>query len=76
VQKLSERDLARTWSLYAKELAVLLWAVQGRDATPEVLLRMQALGQHELLFMYFQCARRPRACSVRLLTNKLQACQC
>lgn len=54
IQGMSEEDLARTWSLYVKELAVLLWAVDGREAPPEVLARIQHLAQRELLFLYFQ----------------------
>ena len=56
IQGMSEEDLARTWSLYVKELAVLLWAVDGREPPPEVLARIQHLVQRELLFLYFQCA--------------------
>ena len=53
---MTEKDLARTWSQYVKELAVLLVAVEGRDPPPEVLERIQALVQRELLFLYIRCA--------------------
>jgi hypothetical protein len=55
---MTEKDLARTWSQYVKELAVLLVAVEGRDPTPAVLERIQALVQRELLFLYIRRAAR------------------
>ena len=59
IKAMSEKDLAQTWTLYVKELAVLLLAVEGQEAPPEVLWRIQTLVQHELLFLYFQCAPHP-----------------
>lgn len=53
---MTEKDLARTWSQYVKELAVLLVAVEGRDPPAEVLERIQALVQRELLFLYIRRA--------------------
>ena len=64
IKQLSEKDLARMWSLYVKELAVLLWAVDGREAPPGMLSRIQHLVQGELMPLYFQCAP-PSALSVR-----------
>jgi len=58
IKGMSEKDLARTWTLYVKELAVLLLATEGQEAPPEVLSRIQTLVQRELLFLYFQCALR------------------
>lgn len=49
-------DLARIWALYVKELAVLLLAVEAGDAPADVLARIKALVQHELLVLHFQCA--------------------
>ena len=57
---MTEKDLARTWSQYVKELAVLLVAVEGRDPPPEVLERIQALVQRELLFLYIRCVAPAR----------------
>ena len=59
IKAMSEKDLAQTWTLYVKELAVLLLAVEGQEAPPEVLWRIQTLVQRELLFLYFQCAPHP-----------------
>ncbi len=58
IKGMSEKDLARTWTLYVKELAVLLLATEGQEAPSEVLSRIQTLVQRELLFLYFQCALR------------------
>lgn len=52
---MSEDDLARYWSNYVKELAVLLVAVEGApDPPPTVLARVQELVQRELLFLYIR----------------------
>lgn len=56
IKGMTEKDLARTWSQYVKELAVLLVAVEGRDPPAEVLERIQALVQRELLFLYIRRA--------------------
>ncbi|KAK9835392.1 hypothetical protein WJX81_006933 [Elliptochloris bilobata] len=56
IKGMTEKDLARTWSQYVKELAVLLVAVEGRDPPAEVLERIQALVQRELLFLYIRAA--------------------
>ena len=54
IQGMSEEGLARIWSVYVKELAVLLWAVDRRNPPAELLARIGHLVQRELLFLYFQ----------------------
>ena len=57
IKNMSERDLAKYWSNYVKELAVLLVAVEGNDSPPaEVVERIQVLVQRELLFLYIRWA--------------------
>ena len=57
IKNMSERDLAKYWSNYVKELAVLLVAVEGNNSPPaEVVERIQVLVQRELLFLYIRWA--------------------
>ena len=57
IKNMSERDLAKYWSNYVKELAVLLVAVEGNASPPgEVVERIQVLVQRELLFLYIRWA--------------------
>ena len=52
---MSDRDLARYWSNYVKEIAVLLVSVEGDPHPPEeVVGRIQELVQKELLFLYIR----------------------
>ena len=52
---MTDKDLARLWSRYVKELAVLLIAAEGAHPPQEVLLRMEALVRRELLLLYIRC---------------------
>lgn len=53
IKNLSEQELAKFWSMYVKELAVLLVAVEGtNDPPPQVAERIKALVQEELLHIY------------------------
>jgi hypothetical protein len=54
---MKDRDLARLWAQYVRELAVLLVRAEGGDPTPEVAARVQALVHRELLLLYIRCAR-------------------
>ena len=55
IKQLSEQELARFWSTYVKELAVLLVSVEGSDEpAPEVMGRMKELCQSELLSLYIR----------------------
>jgi len=55
---MTERDLARLWSQYVKELAVLLVLADGPQPPPEVVERVQELVQRELLLLYIRCAHQ------------------
>ena len=55
---MTEKDLAWTWAQHVGELAGLLLAVDAQEATAEVLLRIQALVQRELLLMYIRFASK------------------
>jgi hypothetical protein len=52
---MTDLDLARLWSQYVKELAVLLVRAEGSHAPGEVVERMQELVQRELLLLYMRC---------------------
>lgn len=55
IKDMSDRDLARYWSNYVKEIAVLLVSVEGDPQPPqEVVSRIQELVQKELLFLYIR----------------------
>ena len=56
---MKDRDLARLWAQYVRELAVLLVRAEGADPTPEVAARVQELVHRELLLLYIRCARAP-----------------
>ncbi len=55
IKQMTDRDLARLWSQYVKELAVLLVLAEGPHPPPEVVERMQELVQRELLLLYIRC---------------------
>ena len=60
IKDMSDRDLARFWSTYVKEVAVLLVSVEGNPHPPsEVINRIQELVQKELLFLYIRFALAP-----------------
>ena len=52
--QMTDRDLARLWSQYVKELAVLLVLAEGPHPPPEVVERMHELVQRELLLLYIR----------------------
>ena len=54
---MKDKDLARLWSQYVKELAVLLVRAEGGDPAPEVAARVQDLVQRELLLLYIRWGR-------------------
>lgn len=54
IKQMTDRDLARLWSQYVKELAVLLVLAEGPHPPPEVVERMQELVQRELLLLYIR----------------------
>lgn len=55
IKSMSDRELARYWSNYVKEIAVLLVAVEGNPQPPtEIVERIQELVQKELLFLYIR----------------------
>lgn len=54
IKQLTDRDLARLWSQYVKELAVLLVLAEGPHPPKEVVERMQELVQRELLLLYIR----------------------
>ncbi|KAK9917739.1 hypothetical protein WJX75_007649 [Coccomyxa subellipsoidea] len=56
IKQLTDRDLARLWSQYVKELAVLLVLAEGPHPPKEVVERMQELVQRELLLLYIRAA--------------------
>ncbi|CAL8464934.1 g4469 [Coccomyxa elongata] len=56
IKQMTDRDLARLWSQYVKELAVLLVLAEGPHPPPEVVERMQELVQRELLLLYIRAA--------------------
>ena len=56
IKKMTDHELARYWSQYVKEAAVLLVAVEGKaEMPPAVVARIQRLVQRELLFLYIRC---------------------
>ena len=57
IKGMKDRDLARLWAQYVRELAVLLVRAEGGDPTPEVAARVQELVHRELLLLYIRCAR-------------------
>ena len=60
---MKDKDLARLWSQYVKELAVLLVRAEGGDPAPEVAARVRDLVQRELLLLYIRWGL------VRLMNN-------
>ena len=54
IKKMTDRDIARLWSQYVKELAVLLVRAEGGDPPPEVIARMEELVCRELLLLYIR----------------------
>ena len=55
IKQLSEQELAKFWSMYVKELAVLLVSVEGdEDPGSQVMGRIKALVQTELLSLYIR----------------------
>ena len=55
IKNMPEKDLARYWSQYVKELAVLLVSTEGvDDPPPAVVERIRALVQNELLYLYIK----------------------
>lgn len=57
IKDMSDKDLAKYWSNYVKEIAVLLVSVEGDPQPPaEVVGRIQELVQKELLFLYIRLA--------------------
>ena len=55
IKDMSDRDLARFWSNYVKEIAVLLVSVEGDPHPPnDIVNRIQELVQKELLFLYIR----------------------
>ena len=67
IKKMTDRDIARLWSQYVKELAVLLVRAEGGDPPPEVIARMEELVCRELLLLYIRwgtaCVQLLRATS-------------
>lgn len=58
IKDMSDRDLARYWSNYVKEIAVLLVSVEGDPSPPQgIVARIQELVQKELLFLYIRQIR-------------------
>ena len=55
IKKMTDRDIARLWSQYVKELAVLLVSAEGTDPPQEVIARMEELVCRELLLLYIRC---------------------
>ena len=53
---MTDRDIARLWSQYVKELAVLLVRAEGNDPPQEVIARMEELVCRELLLLYIRQA--------------------
>ena len=53
---MTDRDIARLWSQYVKELAVLLVRAEGSDPPQEVIARMEELVCRELLLLYIRHA--------------------
>ena len=67
IKNMTEQDLAKYWSQYVKELAVLLVAMEGNDQPPrEVVDRIQALVQRELLFLYIRYEAFPKKLNIFL----------
>ncbi|CAL5229277.1 g12570 [Coccomyxa viridis] len=56
IKKMTDRDIARLWSQYVKELAVLLVRAEGNDPPQEVIARMEELVCRELLLLYIRAA--------------------
>ena len=56
IKKMTDRDIARLWSQYVKELAVLLVRAEGTDPPQEVIARMEELVCRELLLLYIRQA--------------------
>jgi len=54
IKKMTDRDIARLWSQYVKELAVLLVRAEGSDPPQEVIARMEELVCRELLLLYIR----------------------
>ena len=55
IKQMSEQELARLWSTYVKELAVLLVSVEGNDdPAPDIMRRIKDLVQTELLSLYIR----------------------
>ena len=54
IKGMKDKDLARLWSQYVKELAVLLVRAEGGDPSPEVAARVRDLVQRELLLLYIR----------------------
>ncbi|KAK9813763.1 hypothetical protein WJX73_007981 [Symbiochloris irregularis] len=57
IKKMTDRDLARYWAQYVKELAVLLVGLEGRAQPPTPIVeRIRGLVLQELLFLYIRVA--------------------
>lgn len=55
IKAMSEQQLAKYWSNYVKELAVLLVSIEGNSNPPPAIIeRIQGLVQRELLFLYIR----------------------
>ena len=54
IKKMTDRDIARLWSQYVKELAVLLVRAEGTGPPQEVIARMEELVCRELLLLYIR----------------------
>lgn len=64
IKSMTDRDLARYWAQYVKELAVLLVGLEGGAEAPVAVVdRVRNLVLRELLFLYMRCAPMP-ACSM------------
>ncbi len=75
IKDMSDRDLARYWSNYVKEIAVLLVSVEGDPHPPEeVVGRIQELVQKELLFLYIRLDLT--ASGIALASGKLTPSLC
>ncbi|EIE20548.1 hypothetical protein COCSUDRAFT_57694 [Coccomyxa subellipsoidea C-169] len=69
IKQMTEKDLARLWSQYVKELAVLLVLAEGPQPPPEVVERMQELVQRELLLLYIRAALTNMSSVKRFVAN-------
>lgn len=59
IKQMTDRELARYWAQYVKELAVLLVGLEGGSEPPAAIVeRIRNLVLRELLFLYIRCAHR------------------